>query len=63
MIIWILWVISSKIGNRDALGLSFLIILFKFIAKGASGFKIYISVKVFSSKYYLSKPVLTTICL
>ena len=43
-IAWILWFLISQIVNRDTIGLLFLIILFKFIAEGASVFPRYISI-------------------
>ena len=45
-IAWILLVISSQIGNGGTIGLFLLIILFKFLAEGASGLLRYRSVKV-----------------
>ena len=47
IIAWILWVITSQIGNRATVGLFKLIHLLDFIVDGASGFLRYIYVKGF----------------
>ena len=43
---WVLWVISSQIGKRDTISLSFLLLLFKCIAEDASGLLRYIYVNI-----------------
>ena len=41
----VLWVVSSQIGNRGTIYLFFLLILFKLIVEGVSGFLSYTYVK------------------
>ena len=57
-IYWILWFLSSQRGNRYTIGLFLLIILYKFIAEGASVLLRYISVKDFIDTIIIeAKPV------
>ena len=45
MVDWIVWVISSQIGNKATISLSFLTLWFDFIVEGASSFLRYSYVK------------------
>jgi suppressor for copper-sensitivity B len=46
-IAWLLWILSSQIGDRATIGLFFLLLLFKFVVEGASGFLRHRHAKVF----------------
>ena len=46
-IAWLLWVLSSQIGDRATIGLLLLLLLFKFVVEGGAGFLRYRSVKIF----------------
>lgn len=46
-IAWLLWILSSQIGDRATFGLFFLLLLFKFTVEGSSGFLKYRLAKVF----------------
>lgn len=48
-IVWLLWILSSQIGNRATIGLFFLLLLFKFTVEGSSGFLKHRPVKVFAA--------------
>lgn len=46
-IAWLLWILSSQIGDRATIGLFFLLLLFKFIVECSSGFLKYKLAKIF----------------
>ena len=55
MIDWIVWILISKIINRVTIDLFLLLLLYMFIAEGASGFLIYISVNVFMASVIIGE--------
>ena len=56
----LLWVLRYQIENGDIISLSLLIILFMFIAEGASGLLMYSSVKVFITPIVISEGLVLT---